>query len=98
MVYIQDILAYYSSPSLSGHSQQRPPSQTRPQIFAVTTISVSTYPSRQRPLVQCGHSFLANRVALLERDYCTANVCTLNHLEYMKNRSQKVLSPPNNNK
>ena len=39
----------YSGPSLSGHSQQRPPSLLRPQFFATTTINVFTSPSHQRP-------------------------------------------------
>ncbi len=39
----------YSGRSVSGHSQQRPPSLIRPQLFAATTINVFTYPSRQRP-------------------------------------------------
>ncbi len=41
----------YSGPSLSDHSQQRPPSLIRPQIFAATTIIVHvvTSPSHQRP-------------------------------------------------
>ncbi len=29
-----------------------------------------TSPSHQRPPLKCGHDFLANRVAILERDYC----------------------------
>ncbi len=39
----------YSGPSLSGHSQQRPPSLARPQILAITTINVLTSPYHQRP-------------------------------------------------
>ena len=39
----------YSGPSLSGHSQQRPPSLMWPQIIAVPTINVFTSPSHQRP-------------------------------------------------
>ncbi len=39
----------YSGPSLSGHSQQTPPSLVRPQIFAAATINVFTSPSYQRP-------------------------------------------------
>ncbi len=30
------IVSEYSGPSLSGHSQQRPPSLIRPQIYATT--------------------------------------------------------------
>ncbi len=60
----------YSGPSLSGRSQKRPPSLTRPQLFAAIIINVFTFPSPQRPPLQCGHNFLANRVALLEKDYC----------------------------
>ncbi len=39
----------YSSPSHSGHSQQRPPSLIMPRIFAATTINVFTSPSHQEP-------------------------------------------------
>ncbi len=42
-------LGKYSGPSLGGHSQQRPPSLIRPQIFAAATINVFTSPSHQRP-------------------------------------------------
>ncbi len=35
-------------------------------------MNVFTSPSRQRPPVECGHNFLANRVALLEGDYCVS--------------------------
>ncbi len=44
-------LSVYSSPTLSGHSQKRPPSLIRQQIFAVTTINASTSPSQQRPSI-----------------------------------------------
>ncbi len=44
----------YSSPSLSGHSQQRPPSLIKPQIFAAATVKVVTSPSQQRPPLKCG--------------------------------------------
>ncbi len=35
--------------SLSGHSQQRPPTPRWPQITAAPTINVMTYPSQQWP-------------------------------------------------
>ncbi len=39
----------YSGPSLSGHSQQRPPSLMWPQTFGATTMNAFTSPSHQRP-------------------------------------------------
>ncbi len=39
----------YSSPSLSGHSQQKPPSLMWPKMFVTDTINAFTSPSRQRP-------------------------------------------------
>ncbi len=39
----------YSGPSLSGHSQERPPTLMWPEIFGPTTINAFTFPSRQRP-------------------------------------------------
>ncbi len=36
-------------------------------------MNAFTSPSRQRSPRQCGHNFLANRVALLEGDSCTHN-------------------------
>ena len=60
----------YSGPSLSGYSQQRPPSLMMPQIFATGARTAFTSPSCQRPTLYCGHNFLANRVAILEEDYC----------------------------
>ncbi len=47
LYYFQDRM--YSSPSLSGHSQQGPPSLMRPQIFATATRNAFTSPSHQRP-------------------------------------------------
>ncbi len=38
----------YSSPSISGHSQGRPPSLMWPEIFVATTMNAFTSPSRQR--------------------------------------------------
>ncbi len=50
LIYVIVIIkVLYSGPCLSGHSQQRPPSLVRPQIFVATTINVFTFPSRQRP-------------------------------------------------
>ncbi len=44
---------HYSGPSVSGHSQQRPPSLMWPQIFAAATIimimNAFNSPSHQRP-------------------------------------------------
>ena len=45
----EKVLYLYSSPSLSGHSQQRPPSLMWPQIFGTSTVLTLTSPSRQRP-------------------------------------------------
>ena len=45
---------HYSDPSLSGHSQQRPPCLKWPQIFGATTtctMNAFTSPSHQRPPV-----------------------------------------------
>ncbi len=39
----------YSCHSLSGHSQQRPPSQMWPDNFGPTTMNVFTAPSHQGP-------------------------------------------------
>ncbi len=36
--------SYYSGPSLSGHSQQRPPLLIRPLILSATTVNVFTSP------------------------------------------------------
>ena len=63
-------LTEYSSPSLSGRSQQRPLSLMWPQIFGAAIMNAFTSPSHRRPPLLCGHNFLANRVALLQRDYC----------------------------
>ncbi len=40
----------YSGPSLSGHSQQRPPSLMWPHIVGTATMNAFTFPSYQRPL------------------------------------------------
>ncbi len=58
-----------------------------PQIFAAATMNAFTSPSRQRPLLQCGHNFLANRVALLEGDFCI-------RMEGLKCRGLKKQGPP----
>ncbi len=39
----------YSSPSISGHSHQRPPSLMWPQFFAAATMNAFNSPSHQRP-------------------------------------------------
>ncbi len=75
-MFLPEVLYMYSGPSLSGHTQQRPPSLMRPQIVAAPTINVFTSPSHQRPPLECGHNFLANRVALSQRDYC---ICQIVH-------------------
>ncbi len=43
------ILSQYSGPSLSGHTQQRPPSLMWPQIFGTATMNAFTSPFHQRP-------------------------------------------------
>ncbi len=43
------ITIQYSSPSFSGHSQQRPLSLMWPQISAATTMNAFNSPLRQRP-------------------------------------------------
>ncbi len=54
-----------------------------PKIFAIT-------PSHQRPPLHCGCSFLGNRVALMERNYCSGilgmphNGCLSSKLWYFK--------------
>ncbi len=40
---------YYSGPSLSGHSHQRPPTLIWPQIYATTNVNAVSSPSHQRP-------------------------------------------------
>ena len=39
----------YSGPSLSGHSQQRPPSLIWLQMFGAATMNAFSSPPRQRP-------------------------------------------------
>ena len=54
----------YSGPSISSHSQQRPPSLMWPHIFGTTTMNTVICPSHQMVPLYCGHNFLANRVVL----------------------------------
>ena len=40
--------------------------------FIIKSVPITMLtPSHQRPPLLCGQTFLVNRVALLERDYCT---------------------------
>ena len=63
----------YISPSLSGLSQQRPPSLMWPQTVGTSTMNVFTsFSLSPKATSLIWPQFLGNRVALLEGDHCNA--------------------------
>ncbi len=69
----------YSGPFLSGHSQEKPPSLMWPEIFVAPTMNAFILPLTNGHLSNVATNFLANRVALLQRDYCIPSISNSKH-------------------